>query len=196
MCNKHFCVLSWSGHDIPKPRVVPALLLQRQIVHEEFPGEAPNILSPVSGPGSLPSLGFCPQLSPGEILAKSCLRHQISSAIGFHREPLQQLRVTWRNLEQWVGAPPWQPGVKTEWVKLKRIQIRSAFTTLTSNRWIPSNKFMVFAGWKTLFLSVVPAKLRIGGLVINLLQSELGRLKGKSFHLMKMRIFTFWGHVV
>lgn len=45
MCNKHFCcVLSWSGHDILKPRAVPALLLQRQIVHEEFPGEAPNIL--------------------------------------------------------------------------------------------------------------------------------------------------------
>lgn len=44
MRNKHFCcVLSWSGHDILKPRAVPALLLQRQIVHAEFPGEAPRL---------------------------------------------------------------------------------------------------------------------------------------------------------
>ena len=45
MRNKHFCcVLSWSGHDILKLRAVPALLLQRQIVHAEFPGVAPKML--------------------------------------------------------------------------------------------------------------------------------------------------------
>lgn len=45
MRNKHFCcVLSWSGHDILKPRALPALLLQRQIVHAEFPGETPKML--------------------------------------------------------------------------------------------------------------------------------------------------------
>lgn len=37
-------MLSWSGHDIHKLGAVPALLLQRQIVHAEFPGVAPKAL--------------------------------------------------------------------------------------------------------------------------------------------------------
>lgn len=97
MCNKHFCVLSWSGHDILKPRAVPALLLQRQIVHEEFPGEAPNILPQSQGQALCHNFGL-PSAQPWGNPTKSCLRHQISSAIGFHRELLQRLRFTRRNI--------------------------------------------------------------------------------------------------
>lgn len=66
MCNKHFCVLSWSGHDILKPRAVPALPLQRQIVHEEFPGEAPNILPQSRGQALCHNLGFALSSAPGK----------------------------------------------------------------------------------------------------------------------------------
>lgn len=66
MCNKHFCVLSWSGHDILKLWAVPALPLQRQIVHEEFPGEAPNILPESRGQALCHNLGFALSSAPGK----------------------------------------------------------------------------------------------------------------------------------